>query len=440
MNDFDAEHIDKISQIAFNNQQVDSFIPNWSDVEIQLNRISKVKKSSILIWFLLPTFFSFISLKLTDTRNIIRINQTKTASIILANKKYKNAKVVYPKIIDLPSDNKEASSKILVRQSIRNTLRTDNILRSNKKEQLLKKSSKKQTNSITLTKTVEGINHNIDYINIRAPQHLNDSGAGKESSHISEASNDISHAVDNASKAPNDSNLAMSEIIGKVEINDTLKQLVKASEQGISKQSKISFIISYGKDYNFPNINAINYLASSIGLGISYRLSKNISLRSGINYVHSPVYQNGDDFSFKSPSNIPSYTTIKLIDALGYVNLIEIPLAMRYNATPSKKINWITSLGMSSHIFLSQEYTYRLLLNNATQITAQSNEDPDDNNQPHILNNLVVSTGIGLKLNKSLYLEIDPTFKLPLEELNEAHKTLGSLGIYFNLRYSFKAK
>ncbi|MFX6019291.1 hypothetical protein ABTF08_20655, partial [Acinetobacter baumannii] len=83
----------------------------------------------------------------------------------------------------------------------------------------------------------------------------------------------------NASKAPNDSNLAMSEIIGKVEINDTLKQLVKASEQGISKQSKISFIISYGKDYNFPNINAINYLASSIGLGISYRLSKNISLR-----------------------------------------------------------------------------------------------------------------------------------------------------------------
>ncbi|MGL1321182.1 hypothetical protein ACSTKU_00200, partial [Vibrio parahaemolyticus] len=81
-----------------------------------------------------------------------------------------------------------------------------------------------------------------------------------------------------------------------------------------------------------------------------------------------------------------------------------------------------------SHIFLSQEYTYRLLLNNATQITAQSNEDPDDNNQPHILNNLVVSTGIGLKLNKSLYLEIDPTFKLPLEELNEAHKTLGSLG------------
>ncbi|WP_204278375.1 hypothetical protein, partial [Enterobacter kobei] len=92
-----------------------------------------------------------------------------------------------------------------------------------------------------------------------------------------------------------------------------------------------------------------------------------------------------------------SYTTIKLIDALGYVNLIEIPLAMRYNATPSKKINWITSLGMSSRIFLSQEYTYRLLLNNATQITAQSNEDPDDNNQPHILNNLVVSTGIGLK-------------------------------------------
>ncbi|TMO91120.1 hypothetical protein CWC14_18500, partial [Pseudoalteromonas sp. S3260] len=72
MNDFDDEHIDKISQIAFNNQQVDSFIPNWSDVEIQLNRISKVKKSSILIWFLLPTFFSFISLKLTDTRNIIR--------------------------------------------------------------------------------------------------------------------------------------------------------------------------------------------------------------------------------------------------------------------------------------------------------------------------------------------------------------------------------
>lgn len=394
MNNFDDENLDKISRTAFENQEIDKFIPNWSEVEIQLNKIKTIKKRSLFAWFLLPIFFSIISIKLYDTQNNGGINQTKATNISLTNKK----------------------------------------------QQVPPKSIKKQSNSITLEETVKVKNHGIDHINTHPSQNSNNDSVDLASSRISETSDDISNVVDHTSKGSTDSNLVIAKISTKSEIIDTPKQEIKTSTESISKQSKTSLIISYGKDYNFPNVNAIHYLATSIGLGINYRVTKNVSLRTGINYVHSPIYHNGDDFSFKVPSNIPSYTTLKLIDAMGYVDYIEIPLAIRYNATPSKKISWITSMGMSSHIFLNQEYTYKLLLNNTTQITTNSNDDPDDNNRPHILNNLVVSTGIGLKLNKSLYLEIDPTFKLPLEELNEGHKNLGSVGIYFNLRYNFKRK
>jgi hypothetical protein len=120
---------------------------------------------------------------------------------------------------------------------------------------------------------------------------------------------------------------------------------------------------------------------------------------------------------------------------MGYIDVLEVPLALRYTFNPSKKITFNISTGLSSIFFLNKNYTYDLLLNSTTQLNWNSHNDTDDNGNPHILNNLVIGTGIGFKIKKKFYLEVEPPIKLPLEELNEGHKKVGSFLINFTLRH-----
>jgi len=74
------------------------------------------------------------------------------------------------------------------------------------------------------------------------------------------------------------------------------------------------------------------------------------------------------------------------------------------------------------------------LLDNSKEVFWNSNDDSDDKGTPHILNNLSAGAGVSFRIRNKYRLEIEPTLRLPLEELGEQHKSFGSLFIYFNFK------
>ncbi|WP_439504975.1 outer membrane beta-barrel protein [Sediminibacterium sp.] len=207
------------------------------------------------------------------------------------------------------------------------------------------------------------------------------------------------------------------------------------------KPSKWEWNLTVAPDFLLANVQPLYQPGFTIGVGINYQLSPKWRIRSGLLYNYTPVNASGDGYLYKPSPNLPSYTSLELRNVKGNLHVFEVPLSLRYTAQPSKKVSFISSVGLSSLFFIKQQYTYDLLLNGNTPLLWNSANDTDDAGESHILNNLTIGAGLSVKTKRNLVLEIEPMFKLPLEELGEGHNKLGTIALYFNLRMPiFKQK
>lgn len=225
-----------------------------------------------------------------------------------------------------------------------------------------------------------------------------------------------------------------------VSISDTASQ----PEQSITKQrmqTKWHWNLSFAPDFLLANIQPLYRPGVSLGLGINYQLSPKWAIRTGLLYNYTAVYESGQTYVFKPSPNLPTYNTIELKQVKGSLHVFEVPLSARYTANPDKKVSFLGSIGLSSLFFVKQKLTYDLLLNGNMPLSWNSENDSDDFGESHILSNLVLGTGISIKTKKNTVIEVEPVFKLPLEELGEGHNKLGTIAIYLHLKQPiFKQK
>lgn len=207
------------------------------------------------------------------------------------------------------------------------------------------------------------------------------------------------------------------------------------------KPSRWEWNLTVAPDFLLANMQPLYQPGFTIGVGINYQLSPKWRIRSGLLYNYTSVNASGDGYLYKPSPNLPSYTSLELRNVKGNLHVFEVPLSLRYTAQPSRKFSFISSVGLSSLFFIKQQYTYDLLLNGSTPLLWNSANDTDDDGESHILNNLTIGAGLSVKTKRNLVLEIEPMFKLPLEELGEGHNKLGTIALYFNLRMPiFKQK
>jgi len=206
------------------------------------------------------------------------------------------------------------------------------------------------------------------------------------------------------------------------------------------KPSKWEWNLTAAPDFLLANMQPFHQPGFTIGVGINYLLSPKWRIRSGLLYNYTTVNASGDGYLYKPSPNLPSYTSLELRNVKGNLHVFEVPLSLRFTAQPNKKWSFISSVGLSSLFFINQQYTYDLLLNGSTPLLWNSANDTDDDGESHILNNLTVGAGISVKTKRNLVLEIEPMFKLPLEELGEGHNKLGTIALYFNLRMPISKK
>jgi len=206
------------------------------------------------------------------------------------------------------------------------------------------------------------------------------------------------------------------------------------------KPSKWEWNLTAAPDFLLANMQPLHQPGFTIGVGVNYMLSPKWRIRSGLLYNYTTVNASGDGYLYKPSPNLPSYTSLELRNVKGNLHVFEVPLSLRFTAQPNKKWSFISSVGLSSLFFINQQYTYDLLLNGSTPLLWNSANDTDDDGESHILNNLTVGAGISVKTKRNLVLEIEPMFKLPLEELGEGHNKLGTIALYFNLRMPISKK
>lgn len=242
----------------------------------------------------------------------------------------------------------------------------------------------------------------------------------------------------------NDSVISKTEMLNFVSKDTSIEKdssVGKMSDKNSEKKpSKWEWNLTAAPDFLLANMQPLHQPGFTIGVGVNYILSPKWRIRSGLLYNYTTVNASGDGYLYKPSPNLPSYTSLELRNVKGNLHVFEVPLSLRFTAQPNKKWSFISSVGLSSLFFINQQYTYDLLLNGSTPLLWNSANDTDDDGESHILNNLTVGAGISVKTKRNLVLEIEPMFKLPLEELGEGHNKLGTIALYFNLRMPISKK
>ena len=128
-----------------------------------------------------------------------------------------------------------------------------------------------------------------------------------------------------------------------------------ADKKTKTKISKFYIIVAAGAEASGVKLFSADKITGRAGLAVGYQVNKNISVQTGF-FVSNKKYIAGkEDYKTKEGSywNI---VDIKSIDA--NCRVYEIPLQVRYDFTPGKKLNIFANAGLSSYIMQKEDYEF----------------------------------------------------------------------------------
>ena len=231
------------------------------------------------------------------------------------------------------------------------------------------------------------------------------------------------------------SNLEMTKLPGGL-VNE-IPDVVKATDQpppSLPGRWTLSLALS-------PDLNTVKEMEDSdfglsMGVGVTYRLGKTLSVGTGVYY--SQKLYSADKTSYKVKERpFATWTSYsKRIDA--DCRVIDIPLNFSMQVAARKQNRLYASAGLSSYIMLSEKYAF--LYNPSPAYPTGRREYTIKHENKHYLS--VVNLGLALErpLSKQVSLVIQPYAKLPLTGIGKGETDLKSFGLGFKLNYSLKKK
>jgi opacity protein-like surface antigen len=201
----------------------------------------------------------------------------------------------------------------------------------------------------------------------------------------------------------------------------------KVSKKKSSFSKKLSLSFSFGPDVSSVGIDRPGKLALPYGIGVSYALSKNISVRTGF-FVARKIYD-ADSADYHPPSNFWTYySNLQKIDANCLV--YEIPLSVVYNFASAKKHNWFVSGGLSTYLMKKEKYEYNYK-NPWGQPQVYYRTYKNENS--HIFSVLNLSGGYQYHLNDRVSVMGEPYIKIPVSGVGYGKVKLNSAGVMFTV-------
>lgn len=192
-------------------------------------------------------------------------------------------------------------------------------------------------------------------------------------------------------------------------------------QQSFSK--RLGITASLGADVNGVRLSKLNNAKTVWGVGLSYDISRRITLRTGF-FASRKIYV-ADPSDYHPPYNFWNYyPNLQKIDANCMV--YEIPLSVIYNGGNTSKNHWFVSAGLSSLIMKSEEYGYSY--KDASGQPRYYTRSLYNKNQ-HLFSTLQLSGGYSFRLSSRASLLAEPYLKLPLSGIGYGKVRLYSAGM-----------
>jgi hypothetical protein len=211
-----------------------------------------------------------------------------------------------------------------------------------------------------------------------------------------------------------------SVIIGK------LVSLIAPKKSFLSKFEFNAFVSSDITTIKFKNIDKVS---TSIGVGVTYAISKKLSVSTGfaigrklykadsVDYISMPLWSN------------PTY---KLNNITANCLVYEVPLNLQYQFKQSDKNSWLAVVGLSNYYMISESYDYNY---GDYGQTLKTNYLVKNKNN-HLLSILNLGVAYRKQLSNKFSYQLTPYLKIPLTGIGAGKVNLYSAGLQLaiNLR------
>lgn len=206
-------------------------------------------------------------------------------------------------------------------------------------------------------------------------------------------------------------------------IAEAAKPAGKTGKAAKSFSKRLGIIASLGVDINGVRLNKLNNAKTVWGVGLSYDISRRLTLRTGFFASRKIYVANPSDYH--PPYNFWNYyPNLQKIDA--NCMIYEIPLSVIYNGGNTAKSHWFASAGLSSLIMKSEEYGYSY--KDASGQPRYYSRSIYNKNQ-HLFSTLQLSGGYNIRLSSRSSLLAEPYLKLPLSGVGYGKVRLYSAGV-----------
>lgn len=204
---------------------------------------------------------------------------------------------------------------------------------------------------------------------------------------------------------------------------DTTHKKIIAPKKRHQFINSFALSLSAGPDVSGVSINNAGTIKPAYGAGISYQLSRRLTVRTGF-YVAGKVYDaNAPDYH--PPARFWNYYPyLKYIDA--DCKIYEVPLIVNYNFSQTSKYHWFGSAGVSSYFMKKEDYDF--VSKNPSGQTSYNSYTVRNKNQ-HYLSSVRLSAGYERKLKNNLSIIAEPYLSLPLTGVGYGKVKLYSTGV-----------
>ncbi|WP_420385131.1 hypothetical protein [Roseivirga sp.] len=210
---------------------------------------------------------------------------------------------------------------------------------------------------------------------------------------------------------------------------DTINAL-RASEEDTLPKKTWSISVIAAPDFNSTNFSELyNSIGESFGVLVSRHFGDRLSVRAGL-ALNNKVYRAGQGEYLPRSGYWTRGIEPNSIDARCLV--LEIPVSVSWKVLKTNRGDIWTNLGLSSYLFLNEEYNYYYNVNEPDLIQGWEGK----NANRHFAAGLNFSFTYAHRLSDRYSLMVEPYFKTSIKPLGHGNVNLLSSGVNVGLTYN----
>ena len=204
----------------------------------------------------------------------------------------------------------------------------------------------------------------------------------------------------------------------------------KKSGPSLRVSRPLTFGVQLSPDFASVNALAGDKPGSSIGLTVDYQILDRWHLGTGLLFSRKNYTARATDY--KVPHDYYWSVGLKDVDFIkGTMNMLEIPINLRYDFSVTGNTVFFASGGVSTYLFGSERSKYYFDF-----FGREACREFKYTNKQSILSSANLSFGVETGISNDFSIMVAPYMKLPLSDLGFGRIRMSSVGINVGLRYS----